>query len=121
MNPDRFPVLEFPHVSQALTHQQKAVMSSERLQGIDHPQTIRDYVSLCADPQTEDLWLNPSSLIRQMCSLVQTHLALYFFAGGRRSTALRLLYRARYLSLIVSGEDHPQIIALDVSETRSRI
>lgn len=52
-----------------------------------------------------------------MCSLVQTHLALYCFAGGRRSTALRLLYRARYLTLIVSGEDHPQIIALDVSET----
>uniref|UniRef100_H3DFC0 Clustered mitochondria homolog n=1 Tax=Tetraodon nigroviridis TaxID=99883 RepID=H3DFC0_TETNG len=69
----------------ALTHQQKAVMSSERLRGIDHPQTIQDY----------------------------THLALYCFAGGRRSTALQLLYRARYLSLIVSGEDHPQVIALD--------
>lgn len=36
---------EFLHVSQALSHQEKAVMSSERLQGIDHPQTILDYVS----------------------------------------------------------------------------
>lgn len=90
-------------------------MSSERLQGIDHPQTIQDFVSLCVDPQTEDIY--PSGLIRQMCSLVQAHLALYCFAGGRRCTALRLLYRARYLTLIVSGEDHPQIIALDVSET----
>lgn len=92
-------------------------MSSERLRGIDHPQTIQDYVSLCVDPQTEDIYLNASSLIRQMRSLVQTHLALYCFAGGRRPTALQLLYRARHLSLMVSGEDHPQIIALDVSHT----
>lgn len=35
----------FIHVSQALSHQEKAVMSSERVQGIDHPQTIQDYVS----------------------------------------------------------------------------
>lgn len=61
--------------------------------------------------------MNPSGLIRQMCSLVQTHLALYCFAGGRHSTALQLLYRARHLTLIVSGEDHPQIIAVDVRET----
>lgn len=33
-------------VSKALSHQEKAVMSSERIQGIDHPQTIQDYVSL---------------------------------------------------------------------------
>lgn len=92
-------------------------MSSERLQGIEHPQTIQDYVSLCFDPQAENISMNPSSLIRQMCSLVQIHLALYCFAGGRRSTALQLLYRARYLTLIVSGEDHPQVIALDVRET----
>lgn len=117
MNPGRFLLLEFPRVSQAVTHQQKAVMSSERLQGTDHPQTIQDYVSLCADPQTEDISMTPSSLFRQMCSVLQTHLALYCFAGGRRSAALQLLYRARYLTLIVSGEDHPQIIALDVSET----
>lgn len=48
---------------------------------------------------------------------MQTHLALYCFAGGRCSTALQLLYRARYLTLIVSGEDHPHIIMLDVRET----
>lgn len=34
-------------VCQALSHQEKAVMSSERLQGIDHPQAIQDYVSSC--------------------------------------------------------------------------
>lgn len=32
------------HVCQALSFQEKAVMSSERVQGIDHPWTIRDYV-----------------------------------------------------------------------------
>uniref|UniRef100_A0A671X255 Clustered mitochondria homolog n=1 Tax=Sparus aurata TaxID=8175 RepID=A0A671X255_SPAAU len=69
----------------ALSHQEKAVMSSERLQGIDHPQTIQDY----------------------------THLALYCFASGRPSTSLQLLYRARYLTLLVIGEDHPQVAQLD--------
>ncbi|KAF3705704.1 Clustered mitochondria protein -like protein [Channa argus] len=29
----------------ALSYQEKAVMSSERVQGVDHPQTIQDYVS----------------------------------------------------------------------------
>uniref|UniRef100_A0A3P8TI59 Clustered mitochondria homolog n=1 Tax=Amphiprion percula TaxID=161767 RepID=A0A3P8TI59_AMPPE len=69
----------------ALSHQEKAVMSSERIQGVDHPQTIQDY----------------------------TYLALYCFAGGQRSTSLQLLYRARYLSLLVSGDDHPQVALLD--------
>ncbi|KAE8287357.1 Clustered mitochondria protein-like protein [Larimichthys crocea] len=69
----------------ALSHQEKAVLSSERVQGIDHPQTIQDY----------------------------THLALYCFAGGRLSTSLQLLYRARYLTLLVIGDDHPQVALLD--------
>ncbi|XP_069395959.1 clustered mitochondria protein homolog isoform X2 [Paralichthys olivaceus] len=69
----------------ALSHQEKAVMSSERVQGIDHPQTIQDY----------------------------TYLGLYCFAGGQLSTSLQLLYRARYLTLLVSGEDHPQVALLD--------
>ncbi|XP_076025104.1 clustered mitochondria protein homolog [Genypterus blacodes] len=69
----------------ALNHQEKAVMSTERLHGIDHPQTVLDY----------------------------TYLALYCFAGGRLSTSVRLLYRARYLTLLVSGEDHPQVALLD--------
>ncbi|KAM3601450.1 uncharacterized protein V6R79_013123 [Siganus canaliculatus] len=69
----------------ALRHQEKALMSSERIQGIDHPQTIQDY----------------------------THLALYCFAGGQILISLRLLYRARYLTLLVIGEDHPHIALLD--------
>lgn len=91
-------------------------MSSERLRGIDHPQTIHDYVRPI-NPPTGNILMNPSGLIGVMYSLAQTHLALYCFAGGRRSTALQLLYRARYLTLIVSGEDHPHIITLDVRET----
>ncbi|KAM4726274.1 clustered mitochondria protein homolog [Anableps anableps] len=70
---------------EALSLQEKAALSSERIQGIDHPQTIQDY----------------------------THLALYCFAGGRLSTSLQLLYRARYLTLLVIGDDHPQIALLD--------
>ncbi|KAJ3589840.1 hypothetical protein NHX12_010681 [Muraenolepis orangiensis] len=69
----------------ALSHQERAVMCSERVQGIDHPQTIQDYI----------------------------YLALYCFAGGRPASVLRLLYRARYLTLLVSGEDHPQVVQVD--------
>lgn len=42
------------------------------------------------------------------------HLALYCFANGQLSTALKLLYRARYLMLLVCGEDHPEMALLDV-------
>lgn len=45
------------------------------------------------------------------------HLALYCFANGQLSTALKLLYRARYLMLLVCGEDHPEMALLDVSAT----
>lgn len=51
----------------------------------------------------------------------QMHLALYCFANGQLSTALRLLYRARYLMLVVSGEDHPEMALLDVSEIFARL
>lgn len=71
--------------AEALSTQQKAVLMSERVNGIDHPYTITEYV----------------------------HLALYSFANGQVSISLRLLYRARYLSLIVIGDDHPEIALID--------
>ncbi|XP_070826339.1 clustered mitochondria protein homolog isoform X2 [Chaetodon trifascialis] len=70
---------------EALSNQQKAVLMSERVLGIEHPNTIQEYM----------------------------HLALYCFANGQLSTALKLLYRARYLMLLVSGEDHPEMALLD--------
>ncbi|XP_046891508.1 clustered mitochondria protein homolog isoform X2 [Hypomesus transpacificus] len=71
--------------AEALSNQQKAVLMSERVLGIEHPNTIQEYM----------------------------HLALYCFANGQLSTALKLLYRARYLMLMVSGEDHPEMALLD--------
>lgn len=47
--------------------------------------------------------------------MFQSHLALYCFANGQVSTALKLLYRARYLALLVCGENHPEMALLDVS------
>lgn len=44
---------------------------------------------------------------------VKIHLALYSFANGQVSVSLRLLYRARYLALLVCGEDHPEVALLD--------
>ncbi|XP_041919207.1 clustered mitochondria protein homolog isoform X1 [Alosa sapidissima] len=70
---------------EALNNQQKAVLMSERVLGIEHPNTIQEYM----------------------------HLALYCFANGQLSTALKLLYRARYLMLVVCGEDHPEMALLD--------
>ena len=61
--------------AEAMAFQQKAVLMSERVNGIDHPYTITEY----------------------------THLALYCFANGQISTSLKLLYRARYLALVVIG------------------
>ncbi|XP_054857131.1 clustered mitochondria protein homolog isoform X1 [Eublepharis macularius] len=71
--------------SEALSNQQKAVLMSERVLGIEHPNTIQEYM----------------------------HLALYCFANSQLSTALSLLYRARYLMLLVFGEDHPEMALLD--------
>lgn len=71
--------------TEAMVYQQKAVLMSERVNGIDHPYTITEY----------------------------THLALYCFANSQVSTALKLLYRARYLALLVCGENHPEIALLD--------
>ncbi|CAH1961495.1 unnamed protein product [Acanthoscelides obtectus] len=69
----------------ALAYQQKAVLMSERVNGIDHPYTIVEYA----------------------------HLALYCFANSQVSTALKLLYRARYLAVLNCGENHPEVALLD--------
>lgn len=70
---------------EAMSYEQKAVLMSERVNGIDHPYTITEY----------------------------THLALYCFANSQVTTALKLLYHSRYLMLIVCGENHPEIALLD--------
>ncbi|KAF8763395.1 Clustered mitochondria protein like protein [Argiope bruennichi] len=70
---------------QAMAFQQKAVLMSERVNGVDHAYTISEY----------------------------THLALYCFANSQITTALKLLYRARYLTLLVCGENHPEMAVLD--------
>lgn len=69
----------------AMTYEQKAVLMSEKVNGIDHPRTIIEY----------------------------THLALYCFVNGQVTTALKLLYRSRYLLLLVCGENHPEMAILD--------
>jgi len=71
--------------AEAMSYQQKAVLMSERVNGIDHPYTITEYV----------------------------HLALYAFANSQISTSLKLLYRSRYLCLLVFGEQHPEVSLID--------
>ncbi|XP_041095955.1 clustered mitochondria protein homolog [Polyodon spathula] len=71
--------------AEAVGAQRRAVIVSERVLGYDHPNTINEYV----------------------------HLALYQFSEGGVTVALRLLYRARYLLLLVHGEDHPYTATLD--------
>jgi len=70
---------------EAMSHQQRAVLMSERVLGIDHPNTITEYA----------------------------HLALYCFANNQVSSALKLMYRTRYLGLLCHGESHPEIGLID--------
>ncbi|XP_008485271.1 clustered mitochondria protein homolog, partial [Diaphorina citri] len=46
-------------------------------------------------------------------SVLTLNLALYCFANSQVSTALKLLYRARYLATLICGENHPEIALLD--------
>ncbi|GAB1604633.1 clustered mitochondria protein homolog [Argonauta hians] len=71
--------------SEALSYQQRAVLMSERVFGIDNTNTITEYA----------------------------HLALYCFANNQISNALKLMYRARYLALICHGENHPEVALFD--------
>lgn len=70
---------------EALCFQQKAVLMTERVLGLDHPHTITEYANL----------------------------ALYCFANGHVTSALRLFYRARYLALLCHGELHPEVGLFD--------
>ncbi|KAF5905344.1 clustered mitochondria protein, partial [Clarias magur] len=73
--------------AEARSVQMRVVVISERVLGFDHPNTIQQYAVL----------------------------AVYVFAGGETALALRCLYRAKSLMLIVHGEDHPYTAVLDTS------
>ncbi|KAM4051348.1 clustered mitochondria protein homolog isoform 2-T2 [Anomaloglossus baeobatrachus] len=72
-------------ITEALDNQQKAVIMTERTLGYDSSIAVQDYVLF-------------------------SH---YCFASGQLPLALRLLYRARYLMLLIAGEDHPSMATLD--------
>ncbi|XP_069615033.1 clustered mitochondria protein homolog [Ranitomeya imitator] len=72
-------------ITEALDNQQKAVIMAERTLGYDSSIAVQDYVLF-------------------------SH---YCFASGQLPLALKLLYRARYLMLIIAGEDHPSMATLD--------
>lgn len=86
---------------------------SERVMGIEHPNTIQEYVSGSWGGGCTAGWAHGCPGLTQLP--LQMHLALYCFASSQLSTALSLLYRARYLMLLVFGEDHPEMALLDVS------
>lgn len=102
---------------QALSNQQKAVLMSERVLGIEHPNTIQEYVSYQMEEELMFVMLTMFNILLNLFVpfICQMHLALYCFANNQLSTALKLLYRARYLMLLICGEDHPEMALLDVS------
>ncbi|KAF7234025.1 hypothetical protein EG68_08716 [Paragonimus skrjabini miyazakii] len=71
----------------ALLFQHRATMISERVHGIDNPNTTTEYM----------------------------HFALYCFACGHIGPALQLLYRARYIALMCHGEIHPEMTQIDTN------
>lgn len=95
--------------AEAMSTQHKAVMMCERLYGVDHSQTITEYVSL-------------NFIISHFISVLKiilffyfkTHLALYAFANNQINNSIKLLYRARYLLMFNFGEDHPEMSLIDV-------
>ena len=72
---------------EAISHQHKAIMMYERCVGYDSMQTTSEYLRL----------------------------ALYCFCSEQQNSALYLLHRARYLSCVALGEDHPEIATLDTN------
>ena len=95
---------------EALYTQHKAVMMSERVLGIDHPQTATEYVS-ASDGKRIDIERKRFSSFLS----TQIHMALYSFANSHAINAAKLLCRARYIILTCCGENHPQISLIDVS------
>lgn len=71
--------------SEACSYQQKAVLMSEKVNGIDHSQTITEY----------------------------NFLALYSFANSQISASLKFLYRTRYLLSLVHSQNHPEMAIID--------
>jgi len=70
---------------EALAQQHKATLVSERCFGVDHANTVSEYVSL----------------------------AHFSFANLHITASLRLLYRARYLLLVIHSEFHPLMAQID--------
>uniref|UniRef100_A0A915BII9 Clustered mitochondria protein homolog n=3 Tax=Parascaris univalens TaxID=6257 RepID=A0A915BII9_PARUN len=71
--------------AEALAQQHKAALMSERCNGLDSANTILEYLNL----------------------------AHFSFANLHIVASLRLLYRARYLLLLVHGENHPLMAQID--------
>ncbi|KAJ1373937.1 hypothetical protein KIN20_036498 [Parelaphostrongylus tenuis] len=72
-------------LAEAVAQQYRATLMSERCNGIDHAYTIIEYVNL----------------------------AHFAFSNLYIPASLRLLYRARYLLLMVHGENHPLMAQID--------
>uniref|UniRef100_A0A914DXN8 Clustered mitochondria protein homolog n=1 Tax=Acrobeloides nanus TaxID=290746 RepID=A0A914DXN8_9BILA len=77
----------FSDTSEALNQQHKATLISERCNGLDHTQTIMEYI----------------------------HMAHFMFANLAIAASLKLLYRARFLLLTVYGENHPIMGQIDAN------
>lgn len=67
------------------------------------------------------LALTKSSNFLYLLFTQQVHLALYCHNAGLASVALKLMYRARYLALVVYGEGHPDMATFDVTDFISNI
>ncbi|VDK79802.1 unnamed protein product [Litomosoides sigmodontis] len=73
--------------SEALSQQHKATLMSERCNGLDNANTVIEYLNL----------------------------AHFSFANLHIAAALKLLYRARYLLLLMHGENHPFMAEIDAN------
>jgi protein TIF31 len=80
-------------MTQALEHQQKAVIIHERVLGLDHHDTAQSYVR--------------ATVVRLIYKFMQANLALFCHNMGKPALALGYAKRALYLGILVSGVNHP--------------
>ena len=92
---------DFPR---AMSSQYKATLILERVLGVDHPETLSAYINLALYCQTNN---QPAPALRLLYRYVHVH------ACDMHVMYMRAVFRARYLLLLMYGEDHPEMSTCD--------
>lgn len=96
-------------VTNAFNNQHKATLILERVLGVDHPETITAYINLALHSNASN---QPATALRLLYRSVMWLLCCRSDVSGD-VTMMSFSFRARYLILLVFGEDHPEMATCD--------